>query len=194
MSLLNLFDQVTTGPWITAGKDVQFRVEGDTLVIQCSHGRSDWRYNFMASEDVYKDSDVAFIGHKGFNELWRSIKPIIEGLTFTKILAYSQGSAIGRRVHENYFHRFGFEPEITRLFGEPPSIKNPSEKLQARFTHVVSYHTPRDLVYYLPLILGYRHFGNCVSLTKKAKRPKGYSILQWITDHAPECYRQRLEE
>ena len=192
MSLFYQFEVCNSDGWTTAGKDVQYKVVGDTLYFQCSHGKSDWRYNFMASEDVYEKSDLPFIGHKGFNKLWQSVRKEIEGLKFSKIVGYSQGAALAIRAHENYYHRYGFEPDVTILFGCPPSIKNPSKKLKARFSRVVNYHNPRDIVYWLPMIIGYKHVGTSIALTNKAKKPKGFSLISWLTGHSPEEYRQRL--
>ena len=191
MSLLERFNKVTGGDWITAGKDVQYKIVDDTLYFQCSNGKSDWRYNFMASEDIYEKSDIPFIGHKGFNKLWQSVRKEIEGLKFSKIVGYSQGAALAIRAHENYYHRYGFEPDVTILFGCPPSIKNPSKKLKARFSRLVNYHNPRDLVYYLPMLIGYDHVGECRTLRGKASKPSGYKLLTWLSGHSPAEYRQR---
>ena len=192
MSLFYQFETVNSDGWKTSGKNVQYKVVGDTLYFQCSHGKSDWLYNFKASESVYKDSDIEFIGHKGFNELWESVRHEIECLKFCKIVGYSQGAALAIRAHENYFHRKGFEPDVTILFGTPPSIKHPSKKLSERFSHVVNYHNPRDIVYWLPMLIGYKHVGTSITLTNKAKRPKGFKLISWLTGHSPEEYRQRL--
>lgn len=192
MSLRELFDEVDGGGWTTAGLDVQFKVTKDGfLLFQCSKGKSDWRYNFRSANNVYKNSDIEFVGHQGFNELWESVRHEIEKLTFTKIGGYSQGAAIAIRAHENYFHRFGFEPEVSITFGCPPSIKNPSPELSARFSHVVNWHNPRDIVYYTPMLIGYQHVGQCNVLRSPAKRPSGYSILKWISGHSEEEYKQR---
>jgi hypothetical protein len=191
MSLLEQFNKVTGQGWTTAGKDVQYKVIDDTLYFQCSNGKSDWDFNFMAWGDVYKDSQVKFIGHKGFNELWESIRHDIEKLSFHKIVGYSQGAALAIRAHENFYHRMGFEPDVTITFGCPPSILNPSKKLKSRFSHVVNYHNPRDLVYFIPMVLGYKHVGQCVKLTGKASKPSGYKLLTWLSGHSPAEYRQR---
>lgn len=191
MTLVERFNRVTCGDWITAGKNVQYKIEGDTLYFQCSNGRSDWRYNFMASGNVYKNSDIRFIGHKGFNELWESVRKDIEKLEFHKIVGYSQGGALAVLAHENFYHRKGYEPDFTFTFGCPASILKPAKKLRNRFTHLVNYHNPRDIVYYSTLLLGYTHVGECVMLKGKASRPSGYKVLRWLSGHSPAEYRQR---
>lgn len=194
MSLLDLFKMVNGTRWITSGKDVQYKVENDTLYFQCSKGWSDWRFNLTASASVYRNSDIEFIGHRGFNELWESVRSDIEVLKFHKIVGYSQGAALAIRAHENFYHRMGFEPDVTITFGCPPSIKDPSYKLMARFSHVVNYHNPHDIVYFLPMILGYRHVGTSHSLKKNAARPKGCSLIRWLSGHSEEEYLQRLND
>lgn len=191
MSLRELFDEVTGDGWTTSGLDVQYKVVGDTLYFQCSNGASDWRYNFMAAEDVYKNSDIEFIGHKGFNELWESVRHDIEKLSFRRICGYSQGGALAVLAHENYYHRFGFEPDVTITFGCPPSIKSPSDALRSRFSHLVNWHNPRDIVYYAPMLIGYQHVGQCNVLRSSTKRPIGCGLLRWVSGHSPEEYKQR---
>ena len=192
MTLLERFNTCNDDGWVTAGKDVQFKVIGDTLYFQCSHGKVDWRYNFRAAADVYTKSDVDFIGHEGFNELWESVRPIIEQLKFYKIVGYSLGGALAVRAHENFYHRMGFEPDFTFTFGCPPSILVPSRILRRRFSKLVNYHNPLDLVYWLPKIIGYEHVGECKTLWGKTKRPKGYNMLSWLSHHSQPEYRQRL--
>lgn len=192
MGLLEMFDIVSGEDWKTSGLDVQYKVRNETLYFQCSNGASDWRYNFMASEDVYKNSDIEFIGHKGFNKLWDSVRHDIEKLSFRRICGYSQGGALAILAHENYFHRFGFEPDVTITFGCPPSIKDPSLELSARFSHVVNWHNPRDIVYYAPVLIGYQHVGQCNVLRSPAKRPDDCNLFRWLSGHSPEEYKQRL--
>lgn len=194
MNLQELFINCNSNVWITSGIDVQYKVVDGILYFQCSSGESDWRYNFSASEDVYKNSDIEFSGHKGFNLLWESIRHDIELLDFNSICGYSQGGALAVRAHENYFHRFGFEPEVTITFGCPPSIKNPSPLLLSRFTNLVNYHNPRDLVYYVPMLIGYKHVGISNNLNKKANRPENCNLIRWLSGHSPEEYMQRTEK
>ena len=193
MGLLKLFNDINDkSGWTTAGLDVQFKVINETLLFQCSNGASDWRQNFKASKTLYKGSDVEIEAHEGFVEMWESIRHEIEKLSFRRIGGYSQGGDFAVFAHENYYHRFGFEPEVTITFGCPPSIKNPSRELKARFSHVVNWHNPRDIVYYAPMLIGYQHVGQCNVLRKPASRPKDCNLLLWYSGHSPEEYRQRM--
>lgn len=193
MKLIEAFNLATSGGWTTAGLDVQFKVVNRVLCFQCSASDSDWRYNLRAWGDVYDNSDIEFIGHKGFNDLWQSIRHIIETLDFDMIVGYSQGAAIALRAHENYFHRKGFEP-ITWLFGEPPSIKKPSAKLLKRFTKVVSIYNYNDIVFHAPKLLGYKHVGRQVKLDSYGVcKPSSVKWAEWLSGHSPKQYRQALE-
>lgn len=193
MSLLEKFNECNSDGWTTAGLDVQYKVVGDTLFFQPSHGSSDWRYNFKAARSVYDNSDIPFVGHRGFNELWYSVRRDIEKLSFRKICGYSQGGALAVLAHENYYHRFGSEPDVTWTFGCPPSIFEPTLELEMRFSNVINWHNPRDIVYYAPMILGYKHVGQCRTLHGNVKRPDDCGLIEWISGHSPDEYRQRLE-
>jgi len=192
-----LFDAVNLGPWTTIGLDVQIKLVGKTLFIQGSVSRSDWIQNFKFWKrnyrDVYKCSDVCFKAHTGFAEMWMSIKAEIEKLDFDTIVGYSQGAAIAGFVHENYLHRFGFQP-MTYTFGMPRILFKPSKELKSRFASLIRIKNPHDIVTMVPTaILGYRHIGVKRVLSASAKKPAGYPILEWMSGHCPEEYRQRLE-
>lgn len=194
MSLKELFQECIGDGWTTAGKDVQYKVVDRVLYFQCSNGKSDWRYNFKAWGDVYKSSDIEFIGHKGFNELWESVRHEIEALAFDKIVGYSQGGALAVRAHENYLHRFGWQP-MTYVFGCPPSIYAPSPELRKRFTHVVNIHNANDIVHAAPQVLGYSHIGIDHRLSLKGvKRAGDWTLLQWLSGHTPDQYIQALDQ
>ena len=193
MSLLALFNELNGDGWTTSGLDVQYKVVDGMLMFQCSNGQSDWIHNFNAVADVYKDSDIPFTGHEGFIELWQSIRHDIEKLNFHSIAGYSQGGALAVLAHENYYHRFGFEPDCTITFGCPPSIIDPTPELSIRFSNLVNWHNPRDLVYLIPQIIGFQHMGHSYSLRQPAKRPAGCPLLRWWSGHSQEEYRSRLK-
>ena len=191
--LSDLFATVIADGWITAGEDVQYKLVGRVLYFQCSHGASDWIYNFDVAESVYPCSDIPFMMHGGFNLLWQSIRHIIEGLDFDTIVGYSQGAAIAIMAHENYFHRLGCEP-LTYTFGCPGSIFMPSKKLRERFTKVVNIRNPLDIVFFSTLIFGYRHVGTTCKL--KRVKVKATSFRQWLRElsgHTPERYQLALK-
>lgn len=194
MNILELFNECTSGGWTTSGLDVQYKIVQGTLFFQCSHGKSDWRYNLKAYENVYTNSDIPFVGHKGFNQLWESIRHEIESLSFTRIVGYSQGAAIAVRAHENFYHRKGFEPDRTVLFGCPPSIKNPSDVLRKRFSNVINLYNYNDIVFHLPKLIGYSHVGSLCKLDSYGVcKPSSVKWAEWLSGHSPKQYRQALE-
>jgi len=193
MTLLDYFNECSSGGWTTAGLDVQFKVKNRVLYFQCSHGKSDWRYNFKFAQSVYSKSDIKFKMHKGFKNLWLSVKPIIEKLEFDEIIGYSQGAALAIAAHENFCHRKGYEPK-TITFGNPASIFMPSRKLRNRFTNVLNVTNPHDIVYYSTLILGYRHVGK-KKVLKEVTMPRAKSFKEWLENlsgHSPYRYRKAL--
>lgn len=190
--LSTYFREVTRGPWITAGKDVQFKLIGKTLYIECSDGKSDWRYNLAFGKKVYDAGDVKFRAHRGFRALWLSIKDEIEKLDFEIVVCYSQGSGIGVFIHENFYHRKGYEP-TTYAFGAPRVVWMPSKEVRTRFTQFYRIKNKEDIVTRVPpAILGYKHVGQEIVLKQRAKRPKGCNLFRWLSGHSPEMYQQRI--
>jgi len=193
MSMLEKFNIVTGGDWITGGFDVQYKIVDRILYFQCTHGNDDWKENFKAGHDVYPCSDIRFKAHDGFSELWLSVKEEIEKLDFDAIVGYSQGAALAGFAHENYFHRKGRQP-ITWTFGCPRFLYKPSSMLEARFTNFIRYGNLGDIVTMVPpSFMGYRHVGPGKLLCHKVERPKNVPILEWLSGHSPAQYRLELE-
>lgn len=193
MLWLERFIECTRGGWITAGKDVQYKVVDRVLYFQCSSGKSDWKQNFRFAESVYSGGDIEIRAHRGFKELWLSVKDVIETLEFDSIVGYSQGAALAGFAHENYFHRKGFEPCMTHAFGCPRFLFKPSKELKARFIWFVRINNPTDLVTKVPLwIMGYKHVGMNVVLKDVANKPEKESLLSWLSGHSPSRYKQNL--
>lgn len=195
MTLAEHFEMVESlDGWITAGLDVQYKLVGRVLYLQCSHGLSDWLHNLDARRAVYPCSDVPFVAHRGFTDLWLSIKDEIEKLDFEEIVGYSEGSAIATYVHENFFHRKGYEP-ITIAFGCPAAIWKPSKEMKKRFSLFVTVRNPRDLVHFVALPFGFRHVGvGCV--LRRVHVSKKRTLREWLADrtnHTPERYRLALK-
>lgn len=189
MTLHKYFNKVDSGPWTTFGKDVQIKLENRILYFQCSKGFSDWAHNLLVTKAVYSNSDIEFIMHDGFRQLWLSVKDYIESLDFDIIVGYSEGAALATAAHENFFHRKGFEPE-TITFGAPALIYKPSVQLRQRFTHLYNFINPGDVVYYSTLLFGYQHVGQTIKLPKVKLAP-ARSVKEFIlnaSNHTPERY------
>lgn len=193
MTLLDYFNECSSGGWTTAGLDVQFKLKNRVLYFQCTNGKSDWRNNFDIAKKVYTKSDIKFIAHRGFTRMWLSVKDIIEKLDFDIIIGYSEGADFAIYAHENFYHRKGYEPK-TITFGNPASILFPSRKLRNRFTNVLNVTNPHDIVYYSTLILGYRHVGK-KKVLKEVTMPRAKSFKEWLENlsgHSPYRYRKAL--
>jgi len=193
MSLLEKFLTVTGDGWTTEGLDVQYKVIDRVLYFQCTHGKSDWIQNFKAGVDVYHCSDIPFKAHEGFTELWLSVREEIEKLDFDYIVGYSEGAALAVFAHENHLHRKGIEP-ITWAFGCPRVLYKPSKELKNRFSNFVRISNFGDIVTMVPLfIMGYHHIGISKILNHAVSKPKGVSLILWLTHHCPEYYKEELK-
>ena len=65
-----LFDQVTSGSWITSGDDVNYRIEfvetDATLLFEGTHDDFGWKMNFDFWVKAYKDQPIEWYAHRGF--------------------------------------------------------------------------------------------------------------------------------
>ena len=203
MKLAEMFDRVNTdGPWITAGLDVQYRLEilegKQYLFFQCSKSWSDWMFNFDFPAQPYKDTKKVWFVHQGFLHLWKSVQDQVMGKIDMSIplviVGYSEGSALGLFAHEDYQFRSGHDPEQTVLFGCPRTIWMSRWVRRERFAHVHRVSGPHDMVTHVPFALwGFRHCGIEQRLTHTlAPRPRRVPLFQWLSGHCPQEYEQRL--
>lgn len=193
MTQLDYFNECNTGPWITGGLDVQYKVVDRVLYFQCTHSKLDWFFNFLFIEDVYKNSDIQFRTHRGFKDLWLSVMDDIEKLDFNIIVGYSQGAALAGFAHENYFHRNKVEPNSI-VFGCPLFLYKPNDELLQRFTKFSRFNNPKDIVSLNPpKYFGYSAPGtNTILPGGKLKRPSSIGFFEWLSHHTPTEYRERL--
>ena len=178
--------------WTTAGLDVQFKVVKGVLFIQGSKSKEDWKHNFDTYADVYCASDIEIKAHKGFRDMWLSIKPEIEKLEFDTIFGHSLGGALALFAHENYHHRFGVQP-MTYAIGCPRVFYKPSWRLKERMKNVIRIKHRFDIVTFVPLlIMGFRHVGQKRILKNTLDRPKAMGLLYYLSFHSPEQYIHNL--
>lgn len=187
------FNEVTGSGWTTKGLNVQYKLIGETLYVQCTRGFSDWMFNLFAAKVEYDEHGTLVTAHAGFASLWLSIRPEIENLEFSKMVLYSQGSAIGTAIHFNYWKRFGYEPESI-AFGPPRFFSKKSHSdVNNCFTKFKRVKNKRDVVTHVPFgMMGFVHVGKEILLPKVKfrERPKGArGIVQWLLGHAPSIYR-----
>lgn len=188
------FDTVTDDGWTTSGLNVQFKQIGDTLHVQCTCGFSDWMFNLFAAKVEYDEHGTKVKAHAGFAAMWLSIRADIEKLTFTKLILYSQGSAIGTAIHYNYKKRFGFEPE-SNAFGTPRYFaKSSEEEVRDCFKKFKRFKNRRDVVTHVPFgWMRFIHVGEEIILpdVEFSERPKGIKgFIQWVLGHAQNIYRK----
>lgn len=93
--MIALLKQCTTGPWITAGLDVQYKIEGETLCFQYTVSDSDWAHNFFA---IPTESNCGERVHAGFNNLLESVLPEIgpKAGDIRLVTGFSQGGALAQ--------------------------------------------------------------------------------------------------
>lgn len=187
------FDAVTDDKWITSGLNVQYMQIGDTLFVQCTCGFSDWMFNLFAAKVEYDEHGTKVKAHAGFAAMWLSIRAEIEKLTFTKLVLYSQGSAIGTAIHFNYKKRFGVEPD-SNAFGTPRYFaKSSEEELKDCFTKFKRFKNKGDVVTNVPFgWMGFIHVGEEIILpdVSFSERPKGLKgFIQWVLGHSQNIYR-----
>lgn len=187
------FHLVNSGEWVTLGLDVQFKVIGKTLYFQCSRSWNDWKNNFRFWMVPYDDMEEKFYVHKGFLEMWKSVREVILKYDIDTIIGYSLGGALAILAHEDFTFHTGKQPR-TIVFGCPRVIWFPSKSIRARFSRVEYIQNPRDIVTHLPpSIFGYRRvYGKREVLRLPARKPAGYYLSTWASGHSPEEYRQRL--
>ena len=153
----DLFDRVLKGPWITAGDDVQYKLEDGLLYFQCSRGASDWRANFDFPVVPYRDMKDKFRVHRGFLAKWKSVRDVIRPLPFHTIVGFSHGAALAALAHEDRLFHLGVECTTT-LFGCPRFLWMPSGVAQFAFVGVRRVSVRGDIVTHLPpAFTGYRH-------------------------------------
>jgi len=194
MTLLQDFNACIRNKWITSPLGVQYCVINDTLYFQCSDdGTSDWLFNLDFPATLYKDSLTPFYIHRGFKEMWHSVRDDVAKLEFRHIRGYSQGAVFACLAHEDYLYRNKVSLD-TVTFGCPRFLWIPPKKVVNRFYGITQIKTYNDIVPRLPpAILGYKQVGRAVNLNARFKHPEGMPILSWASGHMPTQYRLNLE-
>jgi len=189
MDKLRLFDIATSNDgWITNGIDVQWKIDGDVLVFQCTKSRSDWAYNFMGWVQAYKDTPIPWFAHAGFVRLWKSVQDKVvsasKALKVKYVTGFSQGAALATLAAEDLAWR-GMEIDCA-VFGSPRVVWMPSDSIHRRFDLMENIHVHGDIVTWVPpAVLGYRHVG------KVSHIGRIYFPGPW--QHQPSVYQAALE-
>jgi pimeloyl-ACP methyl ester carboxylesterase len=187
MTPLEYFNRCNDGPWITAGRDVQYKMEDGVLYFQASSSIrssiSDWIYNFMLFSEPYRDCGWKI--HKGAKLLWKSVEEVIAPLLYPNmtIVGYSQGAWLAQLAHEYDWFNNSRQPR-TITFGSPALSLNPSPELLSRFAGVTNYHVKGDIVAGSPPWLAVA--GKRVQLEPGTWYPS-------FKMHAQDAYREALK-
>lgn len=202
MTLRDLFQKVLDAPHTQLEEEAAsyfVEREGDTLrlLFEESNGRTDWRNNFRflaIPKKPYKDMDVTWFAHRGFDRVWKVIEPKLVSLimdpTVTRIdiAGYSHGAGVALLCFEYCrFHRP--EIEVTGVgFGAPRVLWGSVPKaVKERVKGFVVVRKGLDIVTHLPpVFLGYRHAGTLCHVKRVGDAPRP------INDHRPEEYQEIL--
>ncbi len=189
MTPLDYFNNVTHGKWITAVRNIQYRLENRVLYFQASAEESDWAFNFDFPAVPYKDMKEKFLVHRGFLKAWKSVRDEIALLDFDTIVGFSMGGAMATFAHEDFRYRKGYQPK-TIVFGCPRVLFLPSNHVLSRFSEIERFANKEDIVTKMPPF--FTHVGIDRTLTMSVKRPEGYPLMPWLSGHSPQMYRMRL--
>jgi len=189
MDKLRLFNiAVSNDGWTTGGLDVQWKIEDDVLAFQCTKSASDWKYNFMAWVQAYKDTPIPWFAHAGFVRLWKSVQDEVvsasKALKVKYVTGFSQGAALATLAAEDLSWR-GMETDCA-VFGSPRVVWMPPAVIAHRFVNMENIHVHGDIVTWVPpAVLGYRHVGKVHQI--------GYIDFPGPWQHEPSVYRKALE-
>jgi len=184
--LKELFDQAVCGPWHSCGLDVQYRIDGDTLILQGTVSAQDWRDNLDFPARPYRKMPQRWYAHRGLARKWKSARDFLIGTygpAIRRVVGYSQGAALAILAHEDLGYTFGEEPE-TFAFA-PPRVVWLSFGVSSRWTRCLSVIRRGDIVPMAPpALLGFRHVGTIKRI--------GGAALPWYTRHYMDEYRAAL--
>jgi len=191
------FLSATSGPWRTAGDDVQYRIADDSeairLYFQCTVSESDWLHNFDVAIEPYRAMPCSWAAHRGFVRLWRSVRDgllsEVEALLAARarpitVAGYSQGAALATLAHEDI--GFNVLGSVVRGagFGTPRVVWGwlTDDRRWAAFHR---WNVRGDIVSALPpSAMGYRHVG--------VRHDLGTFAFPSAERHKPEYYEQWL--
>jgi triacylglycerol lipase len=209
-----LFEKTDSGPWVTSGRDVQYRIErsGNNLFLcfQRTVSKGDWGYNFKFLPDIfgvifgslanlfpkhpYKRMPVLWFAHRGFVLLWQSVRDEViaavskhfdTGATSIVVLGYSQGAALATLAHEDIRISIPHLPLLTYAFASPRVLWLPAKKIRERFSNLSHYSVRGDIVTMVPFVwMGFRHVGTGVKI--------GPPAFPSARHHYPDQYLEYL--
>jgi hypothetical protein len=179
-----LYERCLSGPWVTSGLDVQYKVQDGELIFECTKSIGDWLHNFEAWITPYKQQPITWYAHAGFVKLWKSVRDEVAKYykDIHRIAGYSQGSALAQLAAEDYYFTTGNTID-TIGFGCPRVFWMPNGYVRQSQGKTKLVMVDNDLVTHVPFALwGYRHVGLQIILP-------GTGWLLSPKAHYPDVYR-----
>ena len=192
---LEIYKRCIIGPWMTAGKDTQYRIEEDEdhiyLFLEGSTSKQDWIDNFNFPAVPYRNMPVRWMAHRGFIRAWKEARDAIvediaqrPGFKSIIVAGFSHGGALATLAHEECVFR-GWDV-TTYTYGSPRVLWLPGGIVKGRFDKLYRYKVRGDIVTLLPpSLLGYVHIGKRNAL--------GKINFPWHTNHYIDRYLNTLE-
>ena len=194
MSLLKIYNETLSGPWETAGLDVQYKLDHrGVLTFQCTASTGDWIQNFRFWRKAYKNMNTIWYGHTGFLDLYHSVRdeltPMYKYGLVTRIQGFSQGAALAQLAIEDYFFQTGKPIESAYCFGCPHPFAYVPKELKPYFSEAFSttkvINSRGDIVSMVPPWY--------TSYCKKVILQVG-KVYPNTKSHYPDLYREGLQQ
>jgi len=186
MSLLKIYDDTISGPWETAGIDVQYRIKDGVLTFQQTVSKSDWLFNFQFWITPYKDMPRKWYAHRGFVALYKSVRDILrpQYKAITEVRGFSQGAALAQLAIEDIYFTTKKTP-LGFCFGCPKVFLNLPEENKRAFDNTYLINTLGDIVSMVPP--WYKNFFSALVQLPGHAYPS-------FKDHYPDVYREGLKQ
>lgn len=182
-----LYERCLSGPWITSGLDVQYKVQNGELIFESTRSTGDWLHNFETWVKPYKRQPITWYAHAGFVELWKSVRDEVAKYykDIHRIAGYSQGSALAQLAAEDYYFTTGNAIDAVG-FGCPRVFWMPNDYVRRSQEKTKLVMIENDIVTHVPFaIWGYKHVGTPVLLPRT-------SMLWSSKAHYPDSYREGI--
>ena len=166
MDFLDIYKDACSGEWITAGYDVQYRIEWHdkraNVYFQGSCSKEDWKLDFDCLVEPYRSCN--WFAHRGFVSGYKSVRDEImkqlEAASDIYISGYSLGAAYAQLLHEDIAFTYPGASVSTVVFGTPRVFWFPNAEVRGRTEAILRINVRGDIVSTLPpWIMGFAHVG-----------------------------------
>jgi hypothetical protein len=181
---------------------VEFIDDTAYIYFQWSNGKVDWKNNFDFPATPYSDMKIKWRCHRGFLRVWKTIKPCIEQIDFTKakkivVVGYSHGAAIATLCHEYIWFNYPDKRDclIGYGFGCPRCYFGFKVKksLKERWKTFYPVRNLNDIVTHVPpRIFGFIHTNKVIKIGEKGVL-NNHDNPTCIAAHYDDNYRLSLK-